>query len=242
MAGKTNVSDYRFSIFINNDQAKRSLIEMEKTMMGYEAELKKLQVEGKSNTAEYQQRKEAITKLNTEMAAMRKEAGLQALSLKELKSLHSQLRNELSRAIPGSEHRKKLEKEFEAVNHRVNELQAGSQKTGSAIGNMADGFNKYFALATAAAATVTGILMGFRAVVDVFNDYEKKLDNLSALTGLMGDNIAWLSEKAKELSTGMVEGNIRITQSADAIVDAYTKVGSARPELLRNKEIGRAHV
>ena len=209
---------------------------MEKTMLGYENELKKLVAEGKQNTTEYTQRKEAITKLNTEMVAMRKEAGLQALSLKELKSLQAQLRNELARAIPGSEHRVKLEREMAAINARVGELTQGSKKTGSSFGGMADGFNKYFGIITAVAASLTGLVFSFRQVVDTFNEFEKKLDNLSALTGLTGENLAWLSNSAKEMSTGMIEGNVRITQSADAIVDAYTKVGSARPELLKNKE------
>lgn len=46
----------------------------------------------------------------------------------------------------------------------------------------------------------------------------------------------WLADQAKKMSTETLEGGIRITQSADMIVDAFTKVGSARPELLKNKE------
>ena len=209
---------------------------MEKTMMGYEAELKKLEVEGKKNSAEYNSRKDAIAKLDVEMKNMRKEAGLQALSLKELKSLQSQLRNEMARAVPGTEHWKKLDAELAKVNGRFRELSTNAKSTGLSIGGMAEGFNKYFGMLTAGVAALTGLVFSFRKVVDVFNEYEKKLDNLSALTGLTGDNLTWLSQQAKEMSTSMGEGNVRITQSADAIVDAYTKVGSARPELLKNKE------
>ncbi len=38
------------------------------------------------------------------------------------------------------------------------------------------------------------------------------------------------------MSTDILEGGIRVTQSAQEIVDAFTKTGSARPELLKNKE------
>ena len=209
---------------------------MEKTMMGYEADLKRLEVEGKKNTDEYKQRKASIDQLNLSMKEMRKEAGLQALSLKELKSLQSQLRNEQARAIPGSEHWKKLDAELAQVNQRYRELSVNAKATGMSMGSMADGFNRYFGMLTAGIAAATGLIFSFRKLVDVFNEYEKKLDNLSALTGLTGDNLSWLSDQAKEMSTSMGEGNVRITQSADAIVDAYTKVGSARPELLKNKE------
>lgn len=236
MAGSTKISDYRFSIFINNDQAKRSLIEMEKVMQGYEAELSKLVNEGKKDTQEYRDKKKVYDDHLEQMKKLRQEAGLQALSIKELKSLRQQLNNEMARAIPGSEHRATLQKEFDAVNLRLNNLNGTAKTTGLSFGSMADGFNKYFGVITAVAASLTGLVFSFRKVVDVFNEFEKKLDNLSALTGLTGDNLTWLSQQAKEMSTGVVEGNVRITQSADAIVDAYTKVGSARPELLKNKE------
>ena len=85
-----------------------------------------------------------------------------------------------------------------------------------------------------------GILIGLKRMVStadsLFTRFQERVDNLSALTGLEGDQLDWLSEKAKETSTATIEGNIHIKQSAEAIVDAYTKVGSKRPELLKVKE------
>lgn len=102
--------------------------------------------------------------------------------------------------------------------------------------SMADGLNRYFALITAGVASITGVVMGFKTLVKTFNDFEERVGNLSALTGLAGKSLEWLSQKAKELSTSTIEGGIRVRQSAQDIIDAYTKVGSARPELLKNKE------
>jgi len=104
------------------------------------------------------------------------------------------------------------------------------------LSRMGDAFNRYFALVTAAVASITGLIMGFKALVKTFNDYEERVDNLSALTGLAGSSLDWLSQKAKDLSTATLEGGIRVTQGAQEIVDAFTKTGSARPELLKNKE------
>jgi TP901 family phage tail tape measure protein len=101
---------------------------------------------------------------------------------------------------------------------------------------MADGFNNYFGLVTAGIASLTGVVMGFRKTIDVANEFEERVDNLSALTGLAGKELDWLAEKAKESSVSQVEGGVRIKQSASDIVDAYTKMGSQRPELLKNKE------
>lgn len=101
---------------------------------------------------------------------------------------------------------------------------------------MADGINRYFGLITAGIASLTGVVMGFKTLVKTFNDFEERVDNLSALTGLAGESLDWLSQKAKDLSTSTLEGGIRVTQGAQEIVDAFTKTGSARPELLKNKE------
>lgn len=104
------------------------------------------------------------------------------------------------------------------------------------MSSLADGFNRYMGMITAFAASFAGIIIGFKQIVKTFNDFEERVDNLSALTGLAGDELDWLSQKAKDLSTATLEGGIRVTQSAQEIVDAFTKTGSARPELLKNRE------
>ena len=104
------------------------------------------------------------------------------------------------------------------------------------MASIGDAFNRYFSLITAVVASVTGLVLAFKTLVKTFNDYEERVDNLSALTGLAGSSLDWLSQKAKDLSTSTLEGGIRVTQGAQEIVDAFTKTGSARPELLKNKE------
>ncbi len=136
-------------------------------------------------------------------------------------------------------------KEYEAATQKIKYLngiltqhaaQVRDVQKGWSMKGMAEGFNRYFAMVTAAAASLTGLVVGFKQVIKTFNDYEERVDNLSALTGLAGDNLEWLSQKAKDLSTSTLEGGIRVTQSAQEIIDAFTKTGSARPELLKNKE------
>jgi len=101
------------------------------------------------------------------------------------------------------------------------------------IGRM---FNDYFSMVTAFLASSVALVMGVKQIIQTYNDFEERLDNLSALTGLAGKDLEWLGETAKKMSTDTLEGGIRVTQSAQQIVDAFTKTGSARPELLKNKE------
>lgn len=69
-----------------------------------------------------------------------------------------------------------------------------------------------------------------------FNSFQKGVKGLSSLTGLAGEDLRYLSDEAKELSTSTLEGGIIVQQSATDIVGAYKMVGSQRPELLKNKE------
>lgn len=101
---------------------------------------------------------------------------------------------------------------------------------------VANGINKYFGLITAGIASVAGMVTGVNKLVQSYNDYEERVANLSSITGLAGKDLDFLAQRAKDLSTTTLEGGIRITQSADDIVDGFTKMGSARPELLKDKD------
>ncbi len=85
-------------------------------------------------------------------------------------------------------------------------------------------------------AGATAFVRKMNQAVEAADNFEERLDNLSALTGLEGDALDKLGETAKQTSVKITEGGVRIKQSADDIVDAYTKVGSQRPELLKNGE------
>lgn len=108
--------------------------------------------------------------------------------------------------------------------------------SGWSFKGLAQGFNKYFGIVAAGVASVVGLVYKMNQAIEASNTFEDKLANLSAITGLTGSQLEWLGEKAKEMSTSTLESGINITKSADEIVDAFTKMGSARPDLLKNKD------
>ena len=79
-----------------------------------------------------------------------------------------------------------------------------------------------------------------KATVSVGSMVEESQAGLKALTGLDDENIAWLTEQAKTLSTTMTKEGLRVRQSAAEILDAFMLVGSAKPELLGDKEALKA--
>jgi len=164
---------------------------------------------------------------------------------KEVKNDIASIRAEMNRLVNAQSRMEIGSREYIAQMQKIRSLKtildqhrqdiAGVEK-GWSMSKIGDAFNRYQALAMGLIATLTGLVLVIRKVVQSYNDFEERLDNLSALTGLTGDDLDWLGQKAKDLSTSTLESGIRVTQSAQEIVDAFTKTGSARPELLKNKE------
>ncbi len=165
---------------------------------------------------------------------------------KEVKNDVKSIRSEMQKAIIaqskmtiGSQEYIREGKKIQALNAilKQHKQQLYQTATGwNSIGNAVDKFNKYFGIITTGIASLTGIAFGFRKAADAYNTFEERLDNLSALTGLEGDELGWLGEQAKLTSVKVTEAGIKIKQGASDILDAYTMVGSQRPELLKNKE------
>ena len=76
----------------------------------------------------------------------------------------------------------------------------------------------------------------FKSFINNIKNFEKATSGLSALTGLMGDELDWLKKKALGMNIELRESGIRMKQTATDVLEAYKIVGSAKPELLKNKE------
>ncbi|MCP3894534.1 MAG: phage tail tape measure protein, partial [Bacteroides sp.] len=121
-------------------------------------------------------------------------------------------------------------------NAQLREVETNVKKNSVSIGKLADGFNRFFGLIGAGLAALTGFTLALRSLRDEKNKLEESQAGLKALTGLDDDSIAWLTGQAKKLSTSMTKEGLRVRQSANEILDAYMLIGSAKPELLGNKE------
>lgn len=100
----------------------------------------------------------------------------------------------------------------------------------------ADGFNRYFGVIAAGTAAITGLAFSFQQISENAMEFEDNLNNLSAITGLEGRSLDYLAQEAERLSTGMTSSGVKIDKSAAQILNAFNLVGSARPDILKNKE------
>lgn len=115
-----------------------------------------------------------------------------------------------------------------------------TKKATVSIGSMVDWFNRFGGVILSVIGFLTGFTLALRAIRDERNKLEESQAGLKALTGLDDDSIAWLTGQAKTLSTTMTKGGLRVRQSAAEILDAFMLVGSAKPELLGDKEALKA--
>lgn len=169
---------------------------------------------------------------------------LSGATYNELQAVQTQVRKELKNAVRGTDqYTRALEQQRNvsrqlAIVQRDMRSEVGSQA--SIWSRSANFFNTYMGIIASGIAVITGVSMAFRALRDERNKLEDKAANLKALTGLDQSDVDWLTNEAKKLSTSVTEDGIRIRESASEIVDAFTLVGSAKPELLGNKDALKA--
>lgn len=92
-------------------------------------------------------------------------------------------------------------------------------------GQLTGAIKGYVGFAAAAAAFSAALKYN----VETAKKFEKSISGLKALTGLGGQDLDYLKDKAIELGS-------KTTQSASEVVEAFKTIGSQKPELLKTKE------
>ena len=212
MALKTNVSDYRFSIFINNDQAKQSVVEMEGVVKKYQSALADMEKNGQKGTGPWKDMKTALDQANANLVGFKKEAGLASLSMKDLKGLYNSLLNEFGRSIPGSPAAAQVKKELDSVAARIDEVKYKSQGIGKEMG---EGGLMGKILGVAGGISLAGMAeKSFSAVKDFVKEGIKSSIELRDSEKLLLDVLDGNSTKQKELIALAKErgGNTKFTR------------------------------
>lgn len=210
------------------------LANLNKSEANYESKSKKLKKELEAKNRTLQNYKAKVQETEAVLN------NLSGSSYTKLIAVQAQVRKNLREAIPGTtQYTAALEK-----NRRVTEAVTRAQQAmrvevgcqGTTFGKAIGIFNKYAAVVTAGIAAITGVTLKLNQLREKRNQREEAKADVKALTGLDDNSVNWLEQEAKRLSTTMDESGIRIRQSATEILDAYKLVGSAKPELLDNKE------
>lgn len=120
------------------------------------------------------------------------------------------------------------QKETKKVESNIKDVEAQSKKSASGISSSF----KALGGVLVAAFAFNEILGGIKNVIQLNAEFEKSLDNLQAITGATNKEMAFYREQA----IGIAKDNRLATVSASEFTESLKLIGSARPELLQNKE------
>lgn len=147
---------------------------------------------------------------------------------------------EMTRQMNGMERNsntwKFYKEQIERAREELKKINNEGKESESWLSRFNNKFAKWGSLVATAVAGFTGLTLTIQKFRQMAMEKESSQANLKALTGLDDQSIAWLTEQAEQLSTTMEKSGLRVRKTSQEILDAYTLVGSAKPELLSNKE------
>ena len=235
-------------IYIDGSEAQQGIAKVEAAVQKLQAKLASLNQSEEGFEEQSRKLQDELTRKNRTLETYRKKVeetdrvlkNLSGATYQELLAVQKQVRKDLQNAVPGTE---KYNAALEQ-NRRVSLQVAAAQKAmrvevgsqGSVWLRANDFINKYIGIIGASIAAVTGLTLKLNQLREARNKREEAKADVQALTGLDEESIGWLEQQAQRMSTTMDENGIRIRQSATEILDAYKLVGSAKPELLQDKE------
>ena len=232
----------RIPVYINDEQAKSALRNLQTEANKWRKAMYDAMASGDMKGMKEAERE--LKKTNQQAASLKKSmfdvdkvlSNLSSASAKDIQKALQAVNREMDGVNRGT-------KEYQALANKKTKLKEELQGINSAIvdqrgimGKAADFVNRYWSVLAAGGGVIAILRKQVMTADEKFKNFESSISNLSALTSLEGEELAFLTKKAKELSGAMLEGGIIITKSAQDIVDGFTKMGSARPELLKDKE------
>lgn len=229
---------------VNGEQARKEMQLMEQHALSLKARIVEAQNAG--DTKKVKQLQKELKETNTALRAMRDnarniDAAMNNIGLatpKELRRLLKDINAKLNSGhiARGSEEWKKYQAQLKLVNAEIRKVNDEIKESEGWLTRFNNRFAKWGALAASGIAAITGISMTLNKMRKDRDDKEASAANLKALTGLDDASIQWLARQAEILSTSMHKSGLRVTQSSKEILEAYMLVGSAKPDLLGNKE------
>jgi TP901 family phage tail tape measure protein len=123
--------------------------------------------------------------------------------VKSIRAEMSKLTNEQARMIIGSDqyvqHAQKIKQLKGIMAQHVQDI--SNVKKGWSLQGMADGFNRYFAMVTAAMASFAGVALTIKSSVQAFAEFDDKLADVMKTTGLTKDQVKSLNTELGKINT-----------------------------------------
>ena len=220
-----------FTLKMDGKPVINELGELEKKLV----DLKTAQKEVEKGTKEWADNKTEIKALETAIKQVRDELGVSGMTVRQLEGYYRQLNREIKDLTPGTEEYKRAAANLQEVNTAIADHRGNIRGVADDVGKSKSAFTQFKEYVTAA-FTITAVIEFGRAVgqwvqssIQEFKAFQTAAQQLSAITGLTGKDLDYLKQAAKDVGPAM-------GMSASEMLKAYQVMGSAKPELLANKE------
>lgn len=205
----------KFSIVVNGNEAQKELFELEKSTRKFNEEnkalllqKKELEKQGKKDTEQYKALTASIKSNSDEiknnkekMKVLQDQIGLTGLTMAQLQSKATMLRNILRNLIPGSADYQRYEAELQQVSNRMAQLRGNARETGISLGSLADSFNRYQGIALSVIAALTGMVLSVQKIIDINGKLSDAQSDVMKTTGMTKDEVDALTKSFGLLQT-----------------------------------------
>lgn len=253
---KITEESLRLNIIINGDAARKALLDQEDLVKRntaeidrLEKELKALEKAGDSTSAKHRNltdaiasQKKVLAENKTQLEALRRQQSITTMTTEELRKHSTQVRTALSKAVPGTDNFKRLQRELRETRSRMRELDAATASTDNTICGLAARYRDYFINIKAVGSFIQRGLQLANQATDAYKEQDEAMTDVMKTTGLTREEVAALNEELKKLDTrtaqnellslARIGGKLGITGEQDllAFVSAADKINVALKE------------
>ncbi|SSZ46511.1 phage tail tape measure protein [Bergeyella zoohelcum] len=214
-----------------------SISEIEKKQALLSAEYARSEKNIKTYTKSVENLSEQISNNKSKIDELTQGMNINSLTMDQLRKRASDLRYALNNMNPNSGEFMKTQEDLASVNGRMADLRTGSQAASSSIGNLADKFNRYSGMATAAIATFAGVAVSIQSTIDMNNKLADAQSAVAKTTGLTKAEIKDLMIAFSDFDTRT--SNIDLLK----ISEIGGRLGVPKEEIINfTREIDKAYV
>lgn len=200
-------------IFIDNSDAMSNAKKLRSEISRLEGDLKSLESQGKKDSAGYKKSERDLNQLTNSYSKHQNKIqetervlkNLSGATLPDLYRTRAMVRGELSKTTRGTEKHNRMLRVHNQVQKEITvaqrELNSQYGRQGTLMSKMAGGFNKYFGMATAFVASITGASFAFRRLSQDAAKMEDTYADVMKTTDLTREEVEELNKEFKKMDT-----------------------------------------
>ena len=215
MAGKIRNEDLQLNIIVNGDAGRKQILELEQTIRDTESsiratnqQLQTMSAAGKNGTKEYKalnqtlkDQKKALEESRKQFDKLQSGISLENKTISELRNQIKLTNAALSKAVPGTENWKNLNRTLQQTKTRLKELTDQAKAVHYTTCEWADKISKYAVSIYGAFGVIQNLFNKFTGARDAFLSYDEALTDAMKTTNLTKGEILELSDSLKQIDT-----------------------------------------